>query len=320
MISLPKGQQQTDPKDRNPISVLRRHSKSFHFAGRLLPHDQFQDIAQLYEFCRYTDDLVDRADNRAHAEESMNRILVDLTVGASGDAVVQRFLRLAERCKFSVDPARHLILGQLSDLDDVRLCTDAELKKYSYQVAGTVGLLMCGIMGVDDPRALPHAIDLGIGMQLTNIARDVAEDARAGRQYLPKTLVGTLDLEAVAQGDSSVRPAVQEAVRILLKDAEQYYQSGESGLAYLPSRARLGIFVASRIYHAIGTELRRHRFEAWHRRATVRLPRKVAIAADTSFEFIKRAFLHDPPASHDAYLHRHLSGCPGAHPPSPAVA
>jgi phytoene synthase len=195
---------------------------------------------------------------------------------------------------------------------------DADLKTYCYQVAGTVGLLMCGVLGVDDPRAFPHAIDLGIGMQLTNIARDVAEDAEAGRRYLPASLVGQLEPQEIASGAPSIRPVLESGVKALLQDAERYYRSGESGLAYLPPRARLGIFVASRMYNAIGSELRRQRFASWRERATVGLPRKLVIATGTGIEYMKCACLQEPPASHNALLHLHLSGYCGADTVTPA--
>lgn len=300
------------PGHASAIRVLQQHGKSFHFAGKFLSGEQLRDAAQLYRFCRYLDDLVDHATDREQAEQSLHRVAQDLRNRTSSDPVVESFLRLAHRRACRFDAAHQLVLGQQSDLRDVRIRDDAELKQYCYRVAGAVGILMCGVLGVRDPRAFPYAIDLGIGMQLTNIARDVSEDARRGRIYLPATLLGDIPAERIAEGSPKARPVLVRAVQALLADADRYYQSGESGLSFLPIRARFAIFMASRIYHAIGGALRRRGFATWQGRVTVSLPRKGVIATRTACEFLSRSCLSDLPKRHDANLHVQLAGCPGA--------
>jgi phytoene synthase len=146
----------------------------------------------------------------------------------------------------------------ISDLDLVRIQSDRDLVRYCYRAAGTVGLMMCAVLGVRDPRAWRHAVDLGIAMQLTNISRDVLEDAQAGRVYLPAerlSAYGVTPEEVVdGQADAGAISLVVEDVLVL---AEGYYQSGDAGMRFLPTRARWAILVASRLYRGIGRRLRR---------------------------------------------------------------
>lgn len=295
------------------LTVLQRHGKSFHFAGQLLSRRHMQDAAELYAFCRYVDDLTDHAEDAAKARARLDQVEDDLLKGHSANVHVHRFLALAGRCGCDLEAARQLVTGQRGDLGTVLVCDDAELKRYCYRVAGTVGLLMCSVLGVRDNRALPFAIDLGIGMQLTNIARDIAEDARAGRRYIPANLL-PLEPNEIAAGSLEVRPALYQAASAILADAERYYRSGEAGLTYLPLRARLAIFVAARVYHGIGEELMRRPPTMWKERAVVSPLRKVVLATSTMVEFIQRGALCREPVEHDASLHRHLAGLPGSDP------
>ncbi|MDJ0831997.1 MAG: phytoene/squalene synthase family protein [Gammaproteobacteria bacterium] len=295
------------------VGVLETHGKSFHFAGRLLAASQLQACARLYSFCRYLDDLADSSADGADSFRRLLQIYNELQSAVSFDPVVNDFLALAQEHRINMAPVTQLIQGLLSDLDTVRIKDSAQLKRYCYRVAGTVGLLMCDVLGVRDPRAHKHAIDLGIAMQLTNIARDVAEDARNQRRYLPENIVGNLSPKLIANADVWHREDLTTGVKALLDEAERYYKSGEQGLAYLPWRARIAILVAARVYRAIGHQLAGKGYATWLGRAQVSRRAKFIIAAKTIFEFCSRPRFHVKLARHDQRLHRPLRGLPGSY-------
>ena len=184
--------------------------------------------------------------------------------------------------------------------------------RYCYRVAGTVGLMMCRILDVGADAAAPHAIDLGMAMQLTNICRDVAEDAAANRRYLPATLVGEIEPRRLVAPDGAIERRVRRAVATLLDHADRYYESGERGLAYLPLRARGSILAAARLYRAIGGVLKGRRYAYWTRRAAIPSLVKAPITAHALLTGGSRPSFWRPPRGHDAKLHAAIAGLPGA--------
>lgn len=291
--------------------VLARHGRSFHFASRFLSRKHATRAARLYAFCRDVDDLADLGDPET-ATRRLTRIERDLAYDGRADPLVADFLDLAEETGLQVSAARELVAGVRSDIGRVEIADVDELLRYSYRVAGTVGLMMCAVLDAHDPRAQPFAIDLGIAMQLTNMARDVMEDARSGRRYLPGVWVDHAPPEEIATGAKRLRAPVCAAVRRLLLLADAYYESGEAGLIHLPRRARLSIRIAARIYRAIGEELERRSFAPWPDRAVVPRARKLLIASGALLEFGRGS---RAPAEHGASLHVALTGLPGANPP-----
>ncbi|MDF2378449.1 MAG: phytoene/squalene synthase family protein [Verrucomicrobiales bacterium] len=296
--------------------TLKRHGKSFHFAGKFLPQDSFERCARLYQFCRFLDDLADESPDPSLAARQLEQIEKDLLEANRRDPAVADFLDLAGECDFDLEPAVELIRGVKGDLAGVAFGHELELKQYAYRVAGTVGLMMSGVLGVESPDAFPHAIDLGVAMQLTNIARDVSEDARNGRRYLPADLFARPPgIETFAAFHPAIRGEIREAVQWLLDEADRYYDSGIAGLAYLPWRARLGILVAARLYQSIGREIRSVDFAVWEGRAKVALWKKILISTRTAVSFCLQGGLRKKPDGHDPELHRHLAGFPLAHAP-----
>jgi len=297
--------------------TLKRHGKSFHFAGKFLPQESFERCARLYQFCRFLDDLADESPDPNLAARQLEQIERDLREANRRDPAVADFLDLAGECDFDPGPAVELARGVKGDLAGVAFGDEAELKQYAYRVAGTVGLMMSGVLGVKSPAAFPHAIDLGVAMQLTNIARDVSEDARNGRRYLPADLFDQSPvIEALASGQPAIHGETRHAVRWLLEEADRYYDSGIAGLAYLPWRARLGILVAARLYQSIGTEIRAMEFAVWEGRAKVSLRKKILISARAFVSFCVHGGLRKKPSGHDPELHQHLSGFPMVHAPT----
>ena len=258
-------------------ALLTHRANSFHWARRFLSPVHGERATRLYGFCRRVDDLADDNNCALSAGSALAAVRAALESGASANEALSDMLTLMRDCH--IDPAipLDLITGVESDLGEVRLATMAELEQYCYRVAGTVGLMMTAALDVTTPEALPHAVDLGIAMQLTNICRDVREDAMQGRRYLPAALVGPLEpAELIAPTGATRAPAVG-AVHTLLDLADRHYASGEAGLKYLPRGARFGILVAARCYRQIGVVLRRRNADCWTSRAYVGGPGKVGV-------------------------------------------
>jgi phytoene synthase len=154
-------------------------------------------------------------------------------------------------------------------------------------------------------------VDLGIAMQLTNICRDIAEDAANGRRYLPATLIGDCPAEDLVFPCESLQPQIQKAVAQLLQKADTYYRSGERGLPYLPTRARFGILAAARVYRAIGERLRARDHAYWLGRAMVTDRRKAAITALALAAAPMRPSFWWASSPHEHGLHWALRGLPG---------
>lgn len=257
--------------------LLALHGRSFHWARRLLGARHAERATRLYGFCRRIDDLADNAASPADAHAALDAIRQALHDGQSDDAAVRDMLQLMHCCQIDASIPLELINGVGSDLGDVRFADMDELMDYCYRVAGTVGLMMTAALDVSVPEALPHAIDLGIAMQLTNICRDVRDDALLGRRYLPATLVGELPPAALIEPTTAVRAKASDALRTLLDLADGFYASGEQGLHFLPAGARTGILVAARVYRGIGVVLREREYDCWSARAMVGSGGKLAI-------------------------------------------
>jgi phytoene synthase len=252
-----------------PGDSIRLHSRSFSFASRLLPASKRVAVEQLYAWCRWCDDGVDTASAPEQAAVFLDRAAADLRLIAAGGmptATESRWLAsLVRHYRLPVAAAEALLAGMRSDLAPVAGLGEKELLRYCFRVAGAVGVLMCPILGLEDRRFLPHAAALGMGMQLTNIARDVAEDWRRSRCYLPVDWTGGLRPGGTPLEEGGVRRGVDAILRL----ADGYYAAGDTGIAALDRGSRVAVLTASRVYHAIGTEIRKRRFRVLEERARV---------------------------------------------------
>ena len=287
--------------------ALAAKGRSFHWARRLLNPVHSDRATRLYGFCRRVDDLADEASSTVAAQDALDALDRAFETDASSDPLTADAMRLMTECR--IDPAipRLLIAGVSSDLQTVDVADVPELLRYCYCVAGTVGLMMSAALDAHDPEASPYAVDLGIAMQLTNLCRDVVDDAKAGRRYLPASLVSAMSpmqLESPVHAD---RVQAEAGVLRLLDIADIYYASGEDGLRYLPPHAGRAILVAARVYRAIGTRLRQRDGDVWSGRVRVGATAKAAITAGALLS-PKRA-----PRAHDQSLHAALAGWPGVH-------
>lgn len=250
--------------------VLTHHAKSFRLASLFLPQKNANDAAVVYHFCRLLDDAIDEASDRETAKNEAEALHKELMNEKKPRPIIAAYLAVAERLHIPSFAAQDLLSGVCSDLGAVAIGDQKELAQYCYRVAGTVGLMMCGVLGVQDERALPYAIDLGLAMQLTNIARDVLEDAKRERVYLPTSILkknktSTADILAFQASSGCAH-----TVDFLLNTAEICYTRARSGMCYIPFRARLAIFVAMRVYRAIGLTLqRKYQSNPFHGRTIV---------------------------------------------------
>ncbi|HET7544038.1 MAG TPA: phytoene/squalene synthase family protein [Polyangiaceae bacterium] len=256
--------------------AIVEHSKSFALASRLLDRTAREDVAVLYAWCRRADDEVDLAP-RVEQRERVERLHDELAAVYAGklleEPVLVAFQALVQRRGIPEEYPLALLAGMRSDIGTVQIATNDELLVYCYRVAGVVGLMLCHVFGLSDPSARENAAHLGIAMQLTNICRDVLEDAQRHRRYLPTEL-----LTASVEGENE-REQVCRAVRRLLELAERYYRSADGGFYALPLRAALAARAARRVYAAIGQELAARDFDALAGRVVVPPWKKLALAA-----------------------------------------
>ena len=287
--------------------VLKKKGRSFHWARRLLNTQHAARATRLYHLCRYLDDLADEATCVEQSKTILNEIKCSIQSGHSTNPIICDGLLLIDECKINPQFLSELIDGVASDLHRVAIADMDELLRYCYQVAGTVGLMMCSVLDVKDPKALPHAVDLGIAMQLTNICRDVRDDALAGRRYLPATMLGDMATNELVEPSVEIQPQLQQCLRTLLEISESYYCSGELGLSYLPLGARAGILTAARLYRAIGTGIKNYHHRYWQGRVVVTPMEKAALTARALLSVSVVRSFWQPTEQHDSSLHLPLA-------------
>jgi len=259
--------------------LLRQGSHSFFAASLLLPAHFRGPITALYAFCRVADDLIDAGGPTDGALAELHLRLDGIYAGRpANDPVDRAFADVVARFGIPRELPDALLEGFDWDTNGRRYRTLSDVYAYSARVAGTVGLMMALLMGARQPLVLSRACDLGIAMQLTNIARDVGEDARAGRIYLPLTL---LESEGIDAGRwlaaPTALPGVRRVVAGLLAAAERLYARANWGIAQLPLRCRPAIFAASSIYADIGRVIAGNDHDSVSVRAVVGTRRKLLL-------------------------------------------
>ena len=295
-----------------PDESLAQNGESFHWAKRFLGKKMGSEAAKLYAFCRLLDDMAD-GDIENGPERLVNIRAALLEGNTNADPALKSFAPLMEDQEFPLTVLIALIDGLLDDQrEEVIISSESELLRYAYRVAGTVGLLMCHVLDCHDPDAKAHAIDLGIAMQLTNIARDVLEDAEMGRRYLPTTWTGDISPEQIVacsnEPNSPTAQIITESVKRLLDMAERFYISGAKGFASLHWRAHISIAIAAKVYRQIGVQLANQDY-IWHegRQITTRTTKLICSLKAISglFKRISRR-----KHTHNSNLHTSLRGLP----------
>ena len=257
-------------------ALLRAGSKSFSVASRLLPAPIRERTTVLYAFCRVSDDRVDDdplASKRTI--DGLRRRLDDAFAGrASDDPVDRAFAALLQDTPLPPALPEALLDGMEWDGEGRRYANLEELQAYAARVAGTVGAMMTLLMGIREPKALARACDLGIAMQLTNVSRDVGEDARRGRIYLPLDWLKGVDVDAWLERPAPVLE-IKTVVRRLLDEADALYRRADRGIAMLPRECRIAIRAARLVYSDIGRTIAEADYDSVTRRAVVPRSRKL---------------------------------------------
>jgi phytoene synthase len=263
-------------------ALLRHGSKSFHAASLLLPRRVREPATALYAFCRVADDAVDlSADPAAAIGELARRINAVFAGHPANDPIDRALARVAEGCDLPRAPLDLLLEGFAWDAGDKRYDTFSDVTAYAVRVAGTVGVMMSALMGGRAAATLARACDLGIAMQLVNIARDVGEDARMGRLYLPRSWLAEAGVDADAfLAVPRYDPRLGAVVARLIGEAEAISRRASDGVASLPFDCRPAIHAARLIYGEIGREVARQGFNSVDQRAVVSGQRKLALLTE----------------------------------------
>ena len=216
-------------------NYLSIYAKSFNWAGFFLPKRVYEKCSTLYDFCRTLDNIADENSDLELKKEKFKRFKEDFKNKNLDNEIIRDIYLLIEEKNISLNIIYDLFDGIESDLrDELKIITFQELLVYSYRVAGTVGLMMAKILNVKTYNSLKGAIDLGIAMQLTNIARDVVEDSKKNRQYI-----------------NSDFNTIENTIKI----ASLFYDSSFKSIKEIPLNCRLSILVARRVYREIGNKI-----------------------------------------------------------------
>lgn len=262
------------------------HSRSFRFASRLFPEAARHSIEGVYAFCRFTDDLVD--ESTGDPDRARRRVVVWRTFAAAayrGDAtgipLADEVMGEASRRGVPFHYIDDLLTGVASDLDPVHFANEAELRSYTYRVASVVGGWITELFGVHDPALLSRAFELGHAMQLTNILRDVGEDWRRDRIYLPRTLllrhgVSDNDLDRLARGEA-IPTGWAALCEEFMGEADRAYSAAFEALPDLPGFYARPVAVAARVYQGIHEAVRRNGYDNGSLRAYTRGVDKVRL-------------------------------------------
>jgi len=223
-------------------NYLKIYAKSFYWAGFFLPKKVYEKCSDLYDFCRFIDNIADEENDLKIKIEKLDNLKNEFKSKNFNNPIIKGMWNLIDEINFSSEIIYDLFDGVESDLKEkVKLNSKKELLVYSYRVAGTVGLMMAKILNVKEEYALKGAIDLGIAMQLTNISRDVIEDSKSNRFYIPSNF-----------------NSIKDTIMI----ADQFYNSSFYSIKEIPIKFQLSILIARRVYRKIGYKiLNKNNFE-----------------------------------------------------------
>ncbi|QDP18711.1 phytoene/squalene synthase family protein [Sphingomonas xanthus] len=264
--------------------AIQRGSKSFRAASSLFDERTRERAWLLYCWCRYCDDVADGQHFGFGSGERGSVVLLRsrsrlAAEGQPGDGIAfQSLAQLTSECPLPTRLIEDHLEGFTLDEQEWRPRTEADLARYCYHVAGSVGCMMAIIMGVNDQdsETLDRAADLGIAFQLSNIARDIGEDAANGRSYLPADWLAEAGIEPSNIMAPEHRSALATMTARLVSMAKHYEASARLGVDTLPFRSRLAVLTALRIYGAIGRRVAALGADAWDQRVTIGKMRKLS--------------------------------------------
>ncbi len=256
------------------INLLKKHARSFYWASFFLPKIVIKKSTSLYNFCRTIDDIADESNELKIKKEKFLRFKKDFLEKNKENSIISEMWSIISSENISEKIVLDLFDGVESDLQTkVNLNSKKDLLLYSYRVAGTVGLMMSKILHVKDREALKGAIDLGIAMQLTNIARDVIEDKKSNREYI-----------------ESKFSSIQETINY----SEIFYEKSFNSISKIPLRSRFSVIVARRVYRKIGDYiLKQKNIENYYKAGKIYVPLfgKINQTFLSIFDFFKLLFV-----------------------------
>ena len=255
-------------------NLLKKHAKSFYWASFFLSKDTFKKCSSLYNFCRTLDDIADNQTNLQSKKEIFLKFKKDFENKNLNNQIINDMWSIVDSESISKQIVIDLFDGVETDLEEkVVINSKKDLLVYSYRVAGTVGLMMSKILKVKNKEALKGAIDLGIAMQLTNIARDVCEDKERNRQYVSHDF-----------------SAIQEVIN----ESQIFYENSFNSIRYIPYKSRFSVIVARRVYRKIGDYiLKQKNIDNYNKAGKIYVPMfEKAIQTFLSiFDFVKLFFI-----------------------------
>ena len=272
----------------NNKDIIYQNSKSFFWASKFLPKGTLEKVINIYSFCRIQDDIVDEGLLIENSKEALELKAIIKSYGISEELISE------------------LIDGINSDINFTRYKDNAELLRYCYKVAGAVGLMMLSALEIKAKDARYFAIDLGIAMQLTNISRDIVEDYKKNRIYLPENT--GIDKICMSNMTDQNQKKIQKTVKNLLIKADIFYKSSLNGMRFIPIQSRISILIALRIYQAIGKKIRNTGLMFLHENIYVSKKEKLFIVIKTIFEFLIFFLIPLFRKKHNKYLHESLIG------------
>lgn len=288
---------------------LKKHGKSFHFAQRFIPKSTTRAIQALYEICRLIDNIADcEHTDHAHTLKKLDQVKDCIRAHDQNGLTT-----ITENHQVKTTSLYLLLTGARRDVSMTQVATMDQLVEYCYQVAGTVGLMMCDLMDIQSTQARLHAIDLGIAMQLTNIARDVWQDSLLGRIYLPADHIGICQATDLRTAEKGQQARIEKSIVALLNQANTFYKSGFNGLEFIPSQHRFAIYVAAKLYQHIGLKIKQRTPHCHPQKAYVSFPHKCFLATQCAARYWT-APSHPEAVTqpHDSDLFRNLSFFEGA--------
>ena len=255
-------------------NLLKKHAKSFYWASFFLSRDTFKKCSSLYNFCRTLDDIADNDTNLQSKKEIFLKFKKDFENKNLNNQIINDMWSIIDSESISKQIVIDLFDGVETDLEEkVVINSKKDLLVYSYRVAGTVGLMMSKILKVKNKEALKGAIDLGIAMQLTNIARDVCEDKERNRQYVSHDF-----------------SAIQE----IINESQIFYENSFNSIRYIPFKSRFSVIVARRVYRKIGDYiLKQKNINNYNKAGKIYVPifEKVIQTFLSIFDFVKLFFI-----------------------------
>jgi len=290
--------------------LMRKHGKTFYWASFFLDKSNMEAIYSIYSFCRKIDDMVDEAKTAHDAKKRLFRFMEAWNKGKP-HPVINLLNGIPKERWPNQKLVKNFLNGQISDIKFQSFKSEKALIIYCYQVAGTVGLMVCDIFGVKDKKMRYFAIDLGIAMQLVNISRDVYEDSVRNRIYLPESLIGKYTSKEIANPTKETAVKIDLARKKIIDLANLYFASASRAIDHLPKGAGLAVKLASALYQQIGYQLIQTNYERKEKRCYVNSSSKVLITLNIITKYLFS--LQSKLKPHNKKLHKFLSTLPDSH-------